>query len=541
MKQWKRYGNTDNTILEQFLHDYKLTIDEGAKALNSNSRALKEIIKNANKADVDFIERFCDLSGYKENELFDNKIDLFSNNDSSLFEIHELYNNLNEFQKSFLDNKEKLNIYMTQEVGIFGNLHKPIISLIGDIYANKNSCFDNYIPQLSVFKNSKLPVYIFSYEDCRSSEELGDYFVITPGNENYFEPSMAFDPQYIQSCDIEKYKDDKIYPRNSVIVIKSNCLLLKNCILLVLPDFTYETDAEQVATESLRLFVSYVPFSDIIIFFDAISRLLALSETPLIQYFLSNMACKKSLLFVATKRGLNIELQSDTGYIEKQKKIQEKKSNNSYDKAYSFKPLDKSQIELIQSLIFFYNSDKSTDFIYKLNEMCISFNKTIEDNIKIYKKLEDVINLPPISKDLIREINGKMDQELKLSFKNASEVNYIKSILDTEGVNLGKQGLESFLIFIQLYSSEVLKGITKIHPFLSPDYVTKYILPECNLYMGNLILPMIRENTSFSKGTSETWAKKISKKIQNSLGSDYYKDFSFAIKYKSTFMIRNCL
>ena len=539
MKQWKRYGNTDNTILEQFLHDYKLTIDEGAKALNSNSRAFKEIITNANKADVDFIERFCELSGYKENELFENKIDIFSNNDSNLFDIHELYNNLKEFQKRFLDNKEKLNISMAQEVGMFCNLHKPIISLIGDVYANKNACFENYIPQLSLLKNTKLPAYIFSYEDCSSLEGVEDYSVITPGNENYFEPSMAFDPQYIQSCDIEKYKEDKVYPRNSVIVIKSNCLLLKNCILLVLPDFNYEADSERIDIESLGLLVSYVPYSDIIIFFDAISRLLTLSETPLIQYFLSNMECNKRLLFVATKKDLNKELQSDSGYIEKQKKIQEKKSNNSYDKAYSFKPLNKSQIELIQNLIFFY--DKSSEFIYKLNEICASFNQTIEDNIRIYDNLEDVINLPPISGDLIREINDRMDQELKLSFTNASEVQYIKSILDTEGISLGKLGLESFLIFIQLYSSEVLKNITKIHPFLSPDYVTKYILPECNLYMGNLILPMIRENTSFSKGTSETWAKKISKKIQNSLGSDYYKDFAFAIKYKSTFMIRNYL
>ena len=541
MKRWKRYGNTDNTILEQFLQDYKLTIEEGAKALNSNPKAFKDIVINANKADIDFIERFCELSGYKENELFENKIDVFSNNRDNL-DIQELFTDLHTFQQRFLDNKEKLNISTSKEAGIFVNLHKPIISLIGDIYANKNSCFENYIPQLTKLKSAKLPIYIFGSDDYANIAEYGDYFVITPGNEEFFEPSMAFDTLYLQSCGLEKYRDDKIYQRNSVIVVKSDCSLLKNCILLMLPDLVYEADSERIDTESLRLIVSYVPYSDIIIFFDAISRLLTLSETPIIQYLLSNMGCNKRVLFVATKILLNIELQSDSGYIEKQRKLQEKKSNNSYDKAYSFRPLEKSQVELIQSLIFFYNSEKPMEFIYKLNDMCSSFNKKVEDIIRSYENLEDVKDSPTVPSELIKDIFEKIDQKLTLTFNNASEIQYIKSILDTKTVNLGKQGLESFLIFIQLYSKEVLKDITYIHPFFSSsERVKKNILPECNLYMGNLILPMIREQSSFSKGTSDTWAKKISKKIKNSLDSNYYNDFKQMIKHKSTFITRNSL
>ena len=89
-----------------------------------------------------------------------------------------------------------------------------------------------------------------------------------------------------------------------------------------------------------------------------------------------------------------------------------------------------------------------------------------------------------------------------------------------------------------MYSSAILEDIPKMSAYISPDRIRTNILPECNLYIGNLILPMLREKKSFSKGTSETWAKIISKKIKNTINNEYFKTFITIIKRKNSFDMR---
>ncbi len=527
MKRWRRDEKTGDTVLEKFLENYKLTKEEGAKALNTNPRGLDNIIKDINEADESFIEKFCHLSGYNYYDIFE--IDSIK--------ITEAFDKVNQFQKSFLAKKPGL------DYSIFSIIHKPVISLLGDIFADKASCFKDTIPQISFVQNSHLPVYVFSDKDACGLNDERNPLVITPKDGNYFEPVLAFDPEYIRSCTVAEYDNKTEYPANSVIILKSSFSLLKNCILLFLPDIVYDDDSGKIANDSLSIFVNYILYSDIIVLFDAITRLLTISETPLVQYLLDNLDCHKELLFVATKKDLKTELANDDGYINKQKDIEKKeekteKAYNAYDKAYSFKPIDSAQKDSIQEKIFFYDYNDQGKFVYKLNELSVSRAKSVINNIDSINDNCDIVQsceVIPESKNLDSVLKEEVYKGLKVSFGVASEVNEIEKILKKPKIKLGKIGLRSFIIFLQIYSSNILKS--KLQLVLSDELLTK-ILPECNLYLGNLILPMIRERKNFSKGTSETWAKIISKKIKNTIDSEYFKSFIFIIERKITFDTR---
>ena len=535
MKRWKHDTVTGATILEQFLADYKLTNEEGAKALGTNSRTLNAIKEDINKAEISFIENFCMFTGYNYNELFENDAEDTVRN---LIEIPGAFEKVNLFQKSFLEKKSSLGYSISNEALIFSKIHKPIISFIGDSFAEKNICFKNTIPQLSLLKKTNLPVYLFSDNDCSFPQNQTMPMVVTPSDNKFFEPTIAFDPDYITSCKITNFNDKMTFSDNSVIIVKSDFPLLKNCIMLFLPDIMYEESLGKITLDSLSILVNYLPYSDIIVFFDAITRLLTISETPLIQYLLNYLDCSKKLLFVATKKDLKPELARDFGYIDKQKEIQNKQTTNTYDKAFSFKPLEPSQVETIQEMLFFYDNKDFFKFINILNEKCNSLSEGIIKDIIDFGDFSPYYGDNPELRQLVIKTNDEIAKSLKKSFDDLSKKEIIKRIIETDDINLGKKGLESFIIFIQMYSSKILEDIPKMSPLVSPEKVRTNILPECNLYIGNLILPMIREKKSFSKGTSETWAKIISKKIKNTINSEYFKSFTTIVKRKNSFDMR---
>lgn len=555
MRRWKREIVNDKslTVLDKFIRDYNLTNEEAAKLLGINPKTLKEIKENANKPDGFFIDKFCYFSGYKESEIFE----YYSENENqgltkSLF-INAECEDLQLFHNMFLKHD-----YGVEDVNmnlVFKLVHKPIVSLVGDTFSNKADCFAAFNIRLEYMKYSKIPVFFFHSEDCPYCLKYSEPLVVTPIGGQTFEPSLAFDDSYLQRCQPRPFSMGENYSANSVMLVVSDFQLLKNCILLVLPDITYDNDFGKLSSNTLSILTRYIPFSDIIIFFDAITRLLTVSEVPLIEYFLSNKKNNKKILFVATKTELNNQLEGKTAYLDMQKEIQKNKQNNifySYYKAYSYKPLISEEKSFIQDSLFYYHKGTSDVFIYKINEMCLSFVEGmknfiegIQDNIQ---SLSYATN-PSQIKSTDEQYEFFLDS-IDKAINNNSEKNVIERVLDEtrEESFYKKFCLDVFITFTQKYSSIILSEVQQSTIFmsefddnLSGEMLAESILPEFNVYFANLILPVIRQKSNLSKGTIDTWTKIIYKEIKNIIDSKQKDIFLSLIKQKLIFSSRGIL
>ena len=404
-------------------------------------------------------------------------------------------------------------------------------------------------------KYSKIPVFFFHSEDCPYCLKYSEPLVVTPIGGQTFEPSLAFDDSYLQRCQPRPFSMGENYSANSVMLVVSDFQLLKNCILLVLPDITYDNDFGKLSSNTLSILTRYIPFSDIIIFFDAITRLLTVSEVPLIEYFLSNKKNNKKILFVATKTELNNQLEGKTAYLDMQKEIQKNKQNNifySYYKAYSYKPLISEEKSFIQDSLFYYHKGTSDVFIYKINEMCLSFVEGmknfiegIQDNIQ---SLSYATN-PSQIKSTDEQYEFFLDS-IDKAINNNSEKNVIERVLDeTREESFNKKFcLDVFITFTQKYSSIILSEVQQSTIFMSEfddnlscEMLVESILPEFNVYFANLILPVIRQKSNLSKGTIDTWTKIIYKEIKNIIDSKQKDIFLSLIKQKLIFSSRGIL
>lgn len=557
MRRWKREIVNDKslTVLDKFIHDYNLTNEEAAKLLGSNPKTFKEIKEDANKPDGFFIDRFCYFTGYKESEIFEYYTENENQNFTKSLIINAECEDLQLFHNMFMTHQYSIeddNMNLVCKL-----IHKPIVSLVGDSFANKADCFLDYNLKIDILKHSRIPIYFFHSEDCPYCLQSSEPLVVTPLEGQTFEPSLAFDNSYIQKCQPRPFSMEEIYPDNSVILVVSDFQLLKNCILLALPDLIYENDYGKLTSSSLSLLTRYIPFSDLIILFDAITRLLTVSEVPLIEYLLSNEKSfnQKKLLFVATKTELNKLFEGDGIYLDKQKEIQNSKQNNiyfSYYKAYSYKPDNFEQMKIIQDSLFYYHRESSNDLIYKINENCLSYTKGMNDFIDGIK--DNIQSMAYVTKPSQIKSTDNMYVEFMKgidgALTKASEKTVIESILEEikEKSYNKKFSLDVFITFAQRFSSKVLNETIKNSLFMAEfddtSTIQKFIesiLPEFNLYFANLIIPVIRQKNSFSKGTIETWSKVICKEIKSIINSEQKDIFMSLIKQKLIFNSRGAL
>lgn|GEM_PF-5680434 len=531
MRTWKKLGMPSKNILEKFMEDYNLTIEEAASATGlKTSRAFKKILEEPDAADGHFIGKFCSLTGYTENELFEFKEDIPGV--LIVGKIDSKFDKVTELQKDYLHSKSLDN-------RIFNYVHKPVISFMGDVFAGKDDILKTYFPQVNQIAVQKMPVYCMHYDDFAKPDNstivFDRPFYLTPQGGKLFEPSLAFDPSYIRSCTIKQDETKVPDGKNTVVIVRSDFPLLKNCILLNLPAYDYENSFGELSSETLRLLISYNLYADTIVYFDAVTRLLTISETPVIRYLMSN---EKKILIIATKKDLNKELYNKDAYRKKQEDIEGKKGNPnfSYYKAYSYPPKDDADMKKIQETLFFYESEKADTFLSTLDKLCDSFKENIlYDNVSFEVEEKNSGVTSQLTSDEFEKLFEEVFREVLETVRTKEYIEYIKKILDSQKQK--EQNIDFFLSFIQSYAENIYSELRNELRNKAP--ILYHLLPEWHLYFGNLLLPLILEKKNFSKGDTKTWAKRMSRKICDAIATESYKDFVNIVQQKIIFNARN--
>lgn len=561
MRQWKLDPTTKKNVLDQFREDYNLTILEASYAtgLKGNTRAFNDLVKDPSKADIDFIDRLCRLTSLTESELLED-VEIEK---KELLNTKDLCSDLRKIQKQYLDilsvykdNKE-VNHY---KAGVLLQLHKPVISLIGDTYSGKTSLLMNYIPQLKKIKNQKNTIYIFN-DDLQFSQKKSpdSIYLVTPPNKNFFLPEFAIDPIYMNMCDIKPVTFDipnNTYELkdNSVFIIISDFSLLQNCIFQIVPDINYETeDKYKITYDSLKNLVNYLQYANIIIYADAITRILTVPETPLLQKLLYDYKNGKELLIVATKKELNCELAADNYYIHKQNSISNNDKFHPYIGPYSYKPNNGKQnlisINDLQNQILIYNEAEPDLLFNRVTSLCEDYFNTISSLYIYYDRdeqsIQDDVNMisesPSIMSEKPQLDDGK--NEIKKAYVNAIN---IESMEDTLKEHENEFSLSYFIDFIQNLSNSIIDNIdTDKNQILETLKLKDKIIPESNLFIGNILIPFILREKYYSKGKPAFWAKKFNNELAKNISSEksvssIYTNFIYeSIESKLEFGIRN--
>lgn len=563
MRRWKLDPITGENVLDQFRKDYNLSILEASYAtgLKGNTPAFNALVEDPSKADIDFIDRLSKLTGLTESELLEN----IETEKKELLNTKDLCSDLKKIQKKYLDilslykDNNEVNHY---KAGVLLQLHKPVISLIGDTYSGKTSLLMDYIPQLKKIKNPKNTIYIFN-DDLQFNQKKNhdSVYVVTPPNENFFLPELAIDPIYMDICDIKPVSFDKPIDSttckledNSVFIIISDFSLLQNCIFQIVPDIKYETeDKYKITYDSLKNLVNYLQYANIIIYADAITRILTVLETPLLQKLLYDYKNGKELLIVATKKELNCELAADNYYISKQNSISNSDKFHPYIGPFSYKPNNGKHnlisINDLQNQILIYNEAEPDLLFNRITSLCEDYFNTISSLYIYYDRddqsIQDDVNMisesPSIRSEKTQLDDGK--NEIKKAYVNAINIESMEHTLE-EHVN--EFSLSYFIDFIQNLSNSIIDNIdTDKNQILETLKLKDKIIPESNLFIGNILIPFILREKYYSKGKPAFWAKKFNNELAKNISSEknvsnIYTNFIYeSIESKLEFGIRN--
>lgn len=522
--QWKSWKD-DKNIIDKFLEDYNLTLLEAALATTESitSKTFVDYKKNPEKASLYFLNKLSEFSDTPIKDLFETEAPISDN-----IKIENKTYKINEFHKALLYSlKTKKNenqmekLYHILECG-----HLPIISSIGDEFSGKRKIFSEFEPCLKKLdlKNSVCFVVHEDYtleifKEIFGSNEFDEFqstkFIkLKNQKERVFNPRQIINKYYLKKWESTKEDD------NFIIIFSKNDLF-KNFTLIDYPEYSYvETQRYRIQEKDINLLIKYQFYADFCFYFGAISRFLTILDTPILE-FLFTLSSPENSKLVATKTNLR----NDITNIELSIPEIKLKDNNSYSLdiplSFNFKIYPKENIikynqsSFLEHIDIFLDSFLSSsiyvgldldelysEFVQSLslkNENSWSENNDIKNNQETLKQIFD---------ELYTTIIGNQD---KNSINVISKwVNNIKTNPSIEQ-NLSKKSFTELLSFIYDYINEITEKSLNINPrfYLYKDLIVSSLF----LYFGNIILPFINSEKSFSKGTPDTWEKKIVKKI----------------------------
>lgn len=531
-KPWKE----NKTIIDKFLKDYNLTLLEAALA-TTESKTPKTFVdykKNPEKASLYFLQKLSEFTDTPIEDLFEKP-----SNDQTDFQYTNKMDKIVELHKfcfSYLKSSNKSQSCGKNIQPFFNTVRLPIISSLGDEFSGKRKFFSSFEPCLNVkiFQESICFVVHEDYgmeafkntfgENSFETIKTTKFIKLTNQRENFFDPRQIINEYYLKNWEIAK-------DNNGVIVIFSKNNVFKDFILIDYPEYRYEETTEHKIKDSdIKLLIKYQYFADYCFYFGAISRFLTILDTPILRFLLT-LSGESYVKFFVTK----LELRKDIKNIDFT--VQNLKENNSYslDIPFSFNgsigkglnegnSIKENIIMLDDPLLLLQEIGDFLDFYlssYIFND--INCEKNLIDNFKVEfintlsqendytsKDIESVKNnLRKGFDELYKIIIGESD---KKSIKVISEW---MSDQDSVEQKINKESFIKILDFVYDYISiNTERELNKIKEVHHEEVQYKdFIVASLFLYFGNNILPFINNETSFSKGTYDTWKKKLYKKI----------------------------
>lgn len=540
--QWKIWKE-DKNIIDKFLEDYNLTLLEAALATTESitSKTFVDYKKNPEKASLYFLNKLSEFTDTPIEDLFETESYTRDNIniENKMYKINEFHNGILYSLKTKKNETQMQKLYHILDV-----IHLPIISSIGDEFSGKRKIFSEFEPCLKKvdFKSSVCFVVNEDYtlEIFKEVFDLGEFdeFESTKFIKLKNQKERVFNPRQI----INKYYLKKWEPTNecdNFIIIFSKNDLFKNFTLIDYPEYSYiETQKNSIQEKDINLLIKHQYYADYCFYFGAISRFLTILDTPILKFIITHSSPKNSKL-LATKS----DLRNDITNLELSIPEIKLKDNNSYslDIPLSFNlenyPKENiikyDQSSLLKLINTFLTSYLSSSFIANLdldelysnflqtlsleNENSGSENNDIKANQEILKQIFD---------ELYATIIGNQD---KNSINVISKwINNIK-IKTPIGQSLSKKSFTELLSFMYEYIKEITEKSLKIDNrfCLLKKYRFRlhenFIVASLFLYFGNIILPFINSEKSFSKGTPDTWEKKIVKQIN--ISKDHYDSY----------------
>lgn len=521
-KSWKE----NKTIIDKFLKDYNLTLLEAALA-TTESKTPKTFVdykKNPQKASLYFLYKVSEFTNTPIEDLFETQ-----SNEQTDFEYTNKMTEIIELHKIcflYLKSSNKNQSHGKYIQSFFNTVRLPIISSLGDEFSGKRKIFSHFEPCLNdtIFKDFMCFVVHEEYamevfkntfgENCLETVESTKFIKLANQRNSFFDPRQIVNKYYLKNWEIAK-------DNNGIVVIFSKNSVFKDFILIDYPEYRYEETTEyRIQDSDIELLIKYQYFADFCFYFGAISRFLTILDTPILK-FLFTLSGENYVKLFVTK----LELRKDIKEIDFT--VQSLKENNSYslDIPFSFNntreedSIKKNIIKLdnplllLQGIRDFLDTYLSHNYIFSnincdnsiIDNFKVEFINTFSHNPPVPTNNEsDKNDLKNIFEELYKITIGESDKKsIKVISEWMSDQNSVEQ-------KINKESFIKILDFIYDYiDTNTEKEFNKIGKSRHKDFIVASLF----LYFGNNILPLINNETSFSKGTYNTWKKKLYKKI----------------------------
>ena len=527
--QWKTWKE-DKNIIDKFLEDYNLTLLEAAVATteSTTSKTFVDYKKNPEKASLYFLNKLSEFTDTPIKNLFEIESTTIGN-----FNIENKMDKINEFHKGMLYSvKTKKNANLMQTLyHLLGSIHLPIISSIGDEFSGKRKIFSDFEPCLNKddFKNSVCFVVnedftLKIFENVFGIDKIEEYqstkFIrLKNQNEKVFNPHQIINEYYLEKWESTNDKDNFI-----IIFSKNN--LFKNFTLIDYPEYKYEeSQKHRIQATDINLLIKYQYFADFCFYFGAISRFSTILDTPILK-FLFKLSEPQNIKLLATKTNLRKDITNLEFAIQE---IQ-LKNNNSYSLdiplSFNFKNFPKENIIKYNKNSFLEHIDDFLDTYLANIDTNLNLDEAYSFFVQILSSKDEML---PSNNDDMESIKKELIQifdELYITIigdENRNSITVISEWIKELPVeqNLNKKIFTELLDFMYEYINENTDKRLKSNFYMHIHI--DLIVSSLFLYFVNIILPFINSEKSFSKGTPETWEKKIAKKIN--ISKELYNSF----------------
>ena len=527
--QWKTWKE-DKNIIDKFLEDYNLTLLEAAVATteSTTSKTFVDYKKNPEKASLYFLNKLSEFTDTPIKNLFEIESTTIGN-----FNIENKMDKINEFHKGMLYSvKTKKNANLMQTLyHLLGSIHLPIISSIGDEFSGKRKIFSDFEPCLNKddFKNSVCFVVnedftLKIFENVFGIDKIEEYqstkFIrLKNQNEKVFNPHQIINEYYLEKWESTNDKDNFI-----IIFSKNN--LFKNFTLIDYPEYKYEeSQKHRIQATDINLLIKYQYFADFCFYFGAISRFSTILDTPILK-FLFKLSEPQNIKLLATKTNLRKDITNLEFAIQE---IQ-LKNNNSYSLdiplSFNFKNFPKENIIKYNKNSFLEHIDDFLDTYLANIDTNLNLDEAYSFFVQILSSKDEML---PSNNDDMESIKKELIQifdELYITIigdENRNSITVISEWIKELPVeqNLNKKIFTELLDFMYEYINENTDKRLKSNFYMHIHI--DLIVSSLFLYFVNIILPFINSEKSFSKGTPETWVKKIAKKIN--ISKELYNSF----------------